>query len=55
VTKASKIVLRKTEWKRPFVNPRYRWKDTVINVKKQSVGRLTGFIWLQMMTSGGLL
>jgi len=50
-----KIVLRTTEWKRPFVKPRHRWEDTVINVKKQSVRRLNGFIWLQMMTSGGLL
>jgi hypothetical protein len=55
MTKTSKIVLSTTEWKRPFVKPRHRRKDTLIDVEKQGVRRLTGFIWLPTMASGGLL
>jgi hypothetical protein len=53
---AYKILVGKSEGKRPLGRPWRRWEDNIrVNVSKR-VGRLwTGFIWLRTGTKDGLL
>jgi hypothetical protein len=48
--KAYKLLVGKPEWNRPLGRPRHRWED-----KKYSVKVWTGFIWLRIRISGGIL
>jgi hypothetical protein len=53
---ARRVLVGKPEGKRPFGRTRRRWEDNIeMYVKKQDTRRRTGFIWLRVRTSGGLL
>jgi hypothetical protein len=49
---AYRILVRKPEGKRPLGRPRRRWED---NIRIDLKVVWTGFIWLRIGTSGGLL
>jgi hypothetical protein len=51
---AYRILVGKPEGKRPLGRPRRRWVD---NIKMDQRNRMgwSGFIWLRIGTSGGLL
>jgi hypothetical protein len=50
------IFFRKPKGKRPLEKPRRRSDDDIIMDLTENVWRLwTGYIWLRIMTSGGLL
>jgi hypothetical protein len=51
-----RILMTKSEGKRPLVRPRRRWDDN-ITMGLQEVGweALSGLMWLSIQTGGGLL
>jgi hypothetical protein len=54
VRSAYKIKFCKPAGKRPLGRPRHRWEDNIImDLRKGNVW--TGFMWLKIGTSGGLL
>jgi hypothetical protein len=54
-----KILIEETERKRPLGRPRHRWEDTIRmhfrEMEYEGVDWWSGFIWLRILTSGGLL
>jgi hypothetical protein len=48
------VLVRKLEGKRPLGRPKRRWEDN-IKMDLQDVGVWTGFSWLRIETSGGIL
>jgi hypothetical protein len=55
VRNAYNILVRKLEGKRPLGRPRHRW-EVNIRMDLREIGWVwTGFIWLRIGTSGGLL
>jgi hypothetical protein len=53
---AYKISVRKPEEKRPLGRPRHRWEDNIImGLKEIGVMLWSGFVWLRIASSGGLL
>jgi hypothetical protein len=51
-----KILIRKSEVKRPLARTRRRCEDNDTMVLKEIGGKVwTGFIWLRIGTSGGIL
>jgi hypothetical protein len=54
---AYNILVGKPEGKRSLGSPRHRWKDKMLQLMlKKQVGKVsTGFIWLRIGTSSGLL
>jgi hypothetical protein len=54
---AYSILVGKPKGKRPFGRPRCRWEDNIrMDLKRNRVGNVwTGFIWIRIGTSGGLL
>ena len=52
---AYRILVGKTEGKRPPGMPRCKWGDNINIYLKEIEWVWTGFIWLRMGTSGGLL
>jgi hypothetical protein len=53
---AYNVLVGKPEGKRPIGRPRRRWEDNIRMVLRKYGGKLwTGYIWLRIGTSGGLL
>jgi hypothetical protein len=51
-----RVLLGKTERKRPMERPRSRWEDGIkISLREIGWGVWSGFTWLSMGTVGGLL
>jgi hypothetical protein len=51
-----KVLVEKPEGKRPLGRPTRRWEDTITKDFERIFWKsLTGFIWLRIGTSGGLL
>jgi hypothetical protein len=51
-----KILIGKPEGKRPFGRPIRKWQvDIKMDLKEIDMRVLTGFIWLRIGNSGGLL
>jgi hypothetical protein len=56
IRNAYKILVGKPEGNRLLVRPRCRWKDSIrMDLKEIGFGVWIGFIWLRVLTSGGLL
>jgi hypothetical protein len=52
----STLGTKKTEGKRPLGRPRRVWENSIkINFKEIRCEDIEGFIWLRIVTSGGLL
>jgi hypothetical protein len=47
--------LEKLKAKRPLGRPRHRWENIRMDLREIWLKALTGFIWLRIWTSGGLL
>jgi hypothetical protein len=53
---AYRILVEKTEGKKSLWRPRRRWEDNIKMILKKQDGVVwTGYIWLRIVTSGGLL
>jgi len=51
-----RVLVWKSEGKRPFGRPRRRWEDNIkMDLQEVGYGALTGLIWLRLGTGGGLL
>jgi hypothetical protein len=51
-----KILVRKSDGKRPLGSPRRRWVDNIkIDLREEDAMVWTASIWLRIGTSGGLL
>jgi hypothetical protein len=50
---ACRILVGKSEGKKPLGRPRNRWEDNIKIPRRKSV--LEGFIWLRIGTGGGFL
>jgi hypothetical protein len=56
IRNAYKILVSKPERKRPLRRPKHRWKLILECITGKYGGNLwTGFMWLRIGTSGGLL
>jgi hypothetical protein len=54
--KVYKVLVRKTEGKRPLGRPRRRWEDGIrMDLRGTGLGVWIGFDWLRIETSGRLL
>jgi hypothetical protein len=53
--KAYRILMGKTEGKRPLGRPRRMWEDNIRSDLRLDGVIWTGLIWLRIETSGGLL
>jgi hypothetical protein len=54
--KVYKALAGKTKGKRPLGRPRRRWEDGIrMDLREIGWGVWTGFYWLRIGTSGGLL
>jgi hypothetical protein len=52
--KMYKVLVGKSEGKRPLRRPRHRWEDG-IGMNLRETGRGCGFSWLRIGADGGLL
>jgi hypothetical protein len=44
------------DWKRPLVRPRSKWEDNIkMDLREIGIDGRTGFDWLRIGSSGGLL
>jgi hypothetical protein len=50
-----KVLVGKSERKRPLLRPRRRWEGNIRMNLREPSGKLTGFIWPRIGTSGGFL
>ena len=50
-----RVLVGKSEGKRPLGRPRSRWEDNIQIFKKWDGGAWTGLIWLRVGTGGGRL
>jgi hypothetical protein len=52
---AFRILVRKSQGKKPLGRPRHRWKNNIkLDLREDGIA-WTGFIWLRIGTSEGLL
>jgi hypothetical protein len=53
---AYRILVGRSEGRRPLGRPRRRWKDYIkMDLKEVGWGAWTGLIWLRIRTGGGVL
>jgi len=52
---ACRILVGKSEGKRPLGRPGRRWENNIKRISRSGMGARTGLIWLRIGTSGGLL
>jgi hypothetical protein len=52
---ACRILVGKSEGKRPLGRPGRRWENNIKWISRSGMGAWTGLIWLRIGTSGGLL
>jgi len=51
-----RVLVGKTEGKRPLGRPRHRWEDNIkMDIKEMGCGVWTGSNWLRIETGGGSL
>jgi hypothetical protein len=51
-----RVLVGRPEGKRPLGRPRRRWEDNIkMDLREVGIMRRTGFSWLRIRSSGGLL
>jgi hypothetical protein len=54
--KVHKVLIEKSEGRRPLGRPRHRWNDGIrMDLREIGWGIWSGFNWLRIGTGGGLL
>ena len=52
----TRVLVGKSEGKRPLGRPRLRWEDNIkMDLQEEFVGEWTEWIWLRIVTGGGHL